>query len=33
MFDAEWVGDDARTLSVALINEKVAEVTDQVIVS
>jgi len=32
MFDAEWVADDARTLSVALINEKVAEITSQEIV-
>jgi len=32
MFDAEWVGDDARALSVALINEKVMEVTSQEII-
>ena len=29
LFNAEWVNDDYRILSVALINEKVVEVTDQ----
>ncbi|GEM_PF-3609746 len=29
LFSAEWVNNDYRLLSVALINEKVVEVTDQ----
>ncbi|MEW4413436.1 hypothetical protein [Clostridium sp. AN503] len=29
LFNAEWVNDDYRILSVALVNEKVDEVTDQ----
>lgn len=29
LFDAEWVNNDYRLLSVALINEKVVEVSDQ----
>lgn len=29
LFNAEWVNDDYRILSVALVNEKVDEITDQ----
>lgn len=29
LFNAEWVNDDYRLLSVALINENVVEVSDQ----
>ena len=29
LFNAEWVNDDYRILSIALINEKIDEITDQ----
>lgn len=29
LFHAEWVNDDDRILSIALINEKIDEITDQ----